>query len=344
LNLGSGTLGGVLGWKIDLVDGSLPALRELSASAEFVGTLLSCPCAASGSTSTSSATFSSRPLEAIRGPVLTTSIAASAHTPYASIKASTYFLTSLKAYGGSVKRIELSGWGDVDDIRRLAECSSPSLSWLDVGKRLTGHNHFHSADSTGPGGASAVVHDVSTRGEFGRELKKKQSAPMVNVVEWATLLSTFPSLTTFHGVRFFYEVSEKVISSSGTGGGIGVASSTTSHGGEAAGTISTLSSAGIAGGIITMADRSRIRKNDEVASMLAWKCKHLRRVDHWEGGGGKVVCIVREGHGHVGANGVHMAGGEPGAKEKERERDGREKVRWEVRRVQKAPTSSGVAL
>ncbi|KAJ7277458.1 hypothetical protein C8J57DRAFT_1309327, partial [Mycena rebaudengoi] len=55
----------------------------------------------------------------------------------------------------------------------------------------------------------------------------------------------------------------------------------------------------------------RVRKNDEVAGVLAWKCVKLKRVDHWEEGGGKVVVLVRDG---------------------ERER-GAEKVRWEIRRV-----------
>jgi hypothetical protein len=61
-------------------------------------------------------------------------------------------------------------------------------------------------------------------------------------------------LTTFHGVHFFYEFSDA-----------------SSH-----------------------SDRSRIKKNDEVASMLAWKCPKLKRVDYWDNSG-KVVILGKDG-------------------------------------------------
>lgn len=105
------------------------------------------------------------------------------------------------------------------------------------------------------------------------------AAPVTNTMEWATLLSELPDLTAVHGIRFFYEVAPP------TG-------ATTSAN-------------------LSMTDRSRMKKNDEVASTLAWKCAKLRRVDHWEEGGGKVIVIVRDG---------------------DREND-KEKIRWEVRRV-----------
>jgi hypothetical protein len=44
-----------------------------------------------------------------------------------------------------------------------------------------------------------------------------------------------------------------------------------------------------------VSDRSRVRKNDEIASVLAWKCPKLRRLDHWEEGSGKVVVLLRDG-------------------------------------------------
>ena len=69
-----------------------------------------------------------------------------------------------------------------------------------------------------------------------------------------------PELATFHGVRFFYEVA------------------------------CTDSSAPT----LSLSDRSRTRKNDEVASVLAWKCPKLRRLDHWEEGSGRVVVLVRD--------------------------------------------------
>ena len=65
---------------------------------------------------------------------------------------------------------------------------------------------------------------------------------------------------------------------------------------------------------MSMMERSRMRKNDEIASVLAWKCKKLRRVDHWEENGNKIIVLLRD-------NGL---GDEPG---------GKDKVRWEVRRV-----------
>ena len=79
-----------------------------------------------------------------------------------------------------------------------------------------------------------------------------------------------PELSTFHGARFFYEVS--------------VTDPTAP---------------------LTLSDRSRVRKNDEVASRLAWKCAKLRRLDHWDEGSGKIIVLLRDG----------------------------EKVRYEVRRV-----------
>lgn len=54
-----------------------------------------------------------------------------------------------------------------------------------------------------------------------------------------------------------------------------------------------------------MSERSRIKKNDEVASVLAWKCPNLRRLDHWDEHVGKVIVLFKDG----------------------------EKAKWEVRRV-----------
>ena len=65
---------------------------------------------------------------------------------------------------------------------------------------------------------------------------------------------------TFHGVRFFYEVTST----------------------DPSGPIST-------------SERSKLRKNEEVASVLAWKCAKLRRLDHWEEGASKVIVLIRDG-------------------------------------------------
>lgn len=95
---------------------SLPRLRELKASKELASAVLRCPCDAPGG----------RPLEIIKGVRLSGSAW------------DQVFLASLKHHGaGVVKRLELAGWNDMDDIRRLVECV-PKLVWLDVGKRSVG--------------------------------------------------------------------------------------------------------------------------------------------------------------------------------------------------------------
>ncbi|KAL0576539.1 hypothetical protein V5O48_005431 [Marasmius crinis-equi] len=191
---------------------SLPRLKEVKACKEVVGAILECPIDDDESTR--------RPLEVIKGVCLSRSSSSSTNT-------NALFLDRLKRFGSdSVKRIELAGWNEMEDIKRLVD-SAPKLAWLDIGKRKNA--------STG-----ACI-SVNT-----------------NVVDWATLLSGLPDLTTFHGVKFFYEAS--------------VASA-------------------------SAADRSRVRKNDESASVLVWKCPKLRRVDHWDDspGIGKVVVLVKDG-------------------------------------------------
>jgi hypothetical protein len=122
---------------------------------------------------------------------------------------------------------------------------------------------------------------AATTGGSGR----KGSGPSSNITEWIDLLSTLPDLSTLHGVKFFYEVPSEPPRSSGD------------HHHSVPMPMSTM-------------ERSRMRKNDEVAGLLAWKCKQLRWVDHWEYGSGKMIHLVRDHHG----------GGE-------------DKVRWEVRRL-----------
>lgn len=63
-----------------------------------------------------------RPLEVIKGVKLS------------GLEWDRKFLTNLTRTGGKVTRIELSGWNEMEDVRRLAECL-PKLTWLDVGKR-----------------------------------------------------------------------------------------------------------------------------------------------------------------------------------------------------------------
>ncbi|KXN84347.1 hypothetical protein AN958_12701 [Leucoagaricus sp. SymC.cos] len=68
-----------------------------------------------------------------------------------------------------------------------------------------------------------------------------------------------------------------------------------------------------------MTDRSRIKKNDGIAGVLAWKCPKLKRVDHWENvgpTGGKVIVLCRDSD-------FAPNGGEGNVN----------KVRWDVRKV-----------
>lgn len=190
-----------------------------------------------------------RPLETIKGIRLSGS-----HPSNADLD--TRFLAALKKHAPQVKRMELLGWNDIHDIARLSD-SAPLLTWLDIGKK-----------GLGPSTKAPPI--------------------AINTVEWATILSAFPNLTTFHGLKFFYEVSPAIINSN------------------------ALTSSG--SNTIALADRSRIRKNDGVASLLAWKCPKLRRLDHWEIGGGKVIILIRDE--------------QPNKSEKDKE-----KVRWEVRRI-----------
>ncbi|KAJ7072852.1 hypothetical protein C8F01DRAFT_1105466 [Mycena amicta] len=187
--------------RLELPPNALPYLKELHCNREVATTVLSCP------------SDFPRPIETLRGMRLAAGASGAA--------ADARFLESLRAFGSGVRRIELSGWNEMDDVRRLAD-AAPGLIWLDVGKRA------------------------------------QRGPPVANAAEWATVLTGLSELTTFHGVRFFYEVS-------------------------AAKEVN-----------LTMADRSRVRKNDEVASVLAWRCPKLRRLDHWEEGGGKVVVLVKD--------------------------------------------------
>lgn len=238
LDIGSGPHGATNS-RLILPDNSLPRLRELRANKEIAAALLECP------------SDTTRPLETIKGVRLAGSTASNSNNTDVDSR----FLSNLKRYGTEVKRIELAGWNEMEDIRRLAECA-PRLAWLDVGKKGS-----------------------SVGGHQGKEKEKTA----VNAVEWATILSTLADLTTFHGVKFFYEVTAHH-----------------AHGGPNAAAATNIS----------MADRSRIRKNDEIAPLLAWKCAKLRRVDHWEEGTGKVIVLIRDGE--------------------------KDKVRWEVRRVKQA--------
>jgi hypothetical protein len=223
------------GGRLVLPYNSLPFLRELRSNQVILNAVLECQC------------DPPRPLETIKGLRWSGSSDPSGDQDRA-------LLANLKKYGKTLKRIELMGWSEMDDIRRLADCI-PGLTWLDVGKKNWGPN---------------------------TPFIKDKFIPVFNTMEWAILLSAFQELTTFHGIRFFYATSDRKTDE------------------------------------MSASDRSRIRKNDEIAFVLAWKCPKLRRLDYWEEGVGRVIVLVRD-------TGANMASGN-GVVD-------REKVKWEVKRV-----------
>jgi hypothetical protein len=204
------------------------------------------------------------------------------------------------------------GWHDMEDVKRLTACI-PNVQHIDVGKRL--------------GGVTANARHVSST-------EKGVAAPATNMVEWAELLATLPDLMNLHGIKFFYEVSS--VASTTTSPSNNNNNNTHSNGR----TPSSVSGPNINRDTISipqlshvskqchsntpmslsMMERSRMRKNDEIAGVLAWKCKKLRRLDHWDESGGKVIVLLRD----------HEHGEEVGLSGKERLTT---KVRWEVRRL-----------
>ncbi|KAJ3809567.1 hypothetical protein F5876DRAFT_89383 [Lentinula aff. lateritia] len=224
-----------------------------------------------------------RPLEMIKGVKLSSS----------EMKNPLFFV-NLRRFGSHVRRVELESWNEMDDIRKLID-SVPKLTWLDLGIKGYGHGR------SGGGGGSYV--------------------PTVNVNEWAALLSSAPELTTFHGIKFFYEISLQA-----------QASLASSYESLSNGSSSSPASSSSSSSIGSSTDRSRIRKNDETASLLAWKCPKLRRVDHWDsdnggGSGGKVIVIMNNSKDVV----KDLKNGE-GKEGRDREKD-KMGPRWEIRRV-----------
>jgi len=268
--------------------GSVPRLREIKASKEVINAILECPC------------DTRRPLEVIKGFKLSGHHSSSATNQIASSRSipDATFLSNLKGYSSTVRKVELAGWHDMEDIRKLTPCI-PNVQHLDIGRRL---------------GAAAQRSASMNAAAFGGPTTSggSSSGPAANIIEWTELLATLPELTTLHGVKFFYEVTSAPIGSSSSSSSSSLSLSTTADSPQPQ-TLQNQSS-------MSMMERSRMRKNDEIASVLAWKCKKLRRVDHWEESGAKVVVLVRDhrdhGHGDDGA----AAGG-------------KDKVRWEVRRV-----------
>ena len=227
---------------IELPDDSLPNLREIKAPKDMVNAVITCP------------STHPRPLETIKGFKLA---GGGNNTSSHRAVSDGIFLGNLRRV--PVRRIEMIGWHDMDDIKRLV-AAIPGVTHLDIGKRI------------------------------GSREKERAVGPVTNMVEWAELLSNLPELIAVHGIKFFYEVAA-----------VGVAGSISAAGPTCIGEhLNNRSDHGV-GAIpgktlqLSMMERSRMRKNDEIAGVLAWKCSKLRRVDHWEcSEGGKVVVLLRD--------------------------------------------------
>ncbi|TFY62090.1 hypothetical protein EVJ58_g4085 [Rhodofomes roseus] len=235
---------------ICLPDETLPKLKELKASREMANAILACPVLPTVTHP------EGRPLETLKGLKLAG-------------PGGDAFVANLRAFGQTVKRIELLGYTDMDEIRKLSD-AAPQLTWLDVGKRIDGH------------GAAGAAMGVDRAG-------RPAPAIATNFAEWASVLAHFPSLATFHGARFFYEIAPSALAQPSA-----AFVHNSSSGPHAMATI-PLAPSERTRLPITPSDRSRMRKNEEVAATLAWKCQKLRRLDHWEEGTGRVVILLRDG-------------------------------------------------
>ena len=212
-------------------------------------------------------------------------------TPLTSTQLAPFRMPSSKTKAINVRTIELSGWHDTEEIRKLIP-SIPNVQYLDLGKKL---------------GAMARRNGHTERGGP----SSNPGLPASNITEgMIDLLSTLPELSTLHGVKFFYE-----LSSAPTDAWVSTCDTSTSA--LAMACVNSTRQSHTAQ--MSVMERSRMRKNDEIAGVLAWKCGKLRWVDHWDEGSSKIIQLLRD-------NDVLQTddGGTPG---------GKDKVRWEVRRV-----------
>ncbi|KAG6370560.1 hypothetical protein JVT61DRAFT_11354 [Boletus reticuloceps] len=220
-----------------LSQNALPKLRELRCNKTIATAILSCP------------TNSPRPLEVLKGITLS------------GVDWDSAFFASLRRCKGTVRRIELAGWNDLDDIKRLVDCV-PRLTWLEVNK----HRRAHESTEQAPRSRAARRNEMSSG--MVAAAHNAGLGVATNVTEWATVLSSLTELTTFIGVKFFYEVSTLTLATLATSSPMSLSAS----------------------------EFSRVRKNDQVAGVLGNKCPRLRRLDHWEESGGRVIVLSRDGN------------------------------------------------
>ncbi|KAJ2917923.1 hypothetical protein MD484_g2482, partial [Candolleomyces efflorescens] len=288
---------GVYSANFHLRPDSLPRLRELTSTKVVINAILGC--------SLSNGESTLRPIETVKGFNLSGMLAIGDGK-----HVDTELLHNLKKHSSTLHRVELGGWHDMDDIKKLAS-SLPGLTYLDLGKRL----------------------NVNTNRDRGGVV-----GPVTNFEEWLEVLLTLPELRALHGVKFFYEIStHNIPNSSSVGNPASLSTTSTSspgtlHAQQTAGTIpgDSVVAAKIQSQMSLM-DRSRMKKNDWTASMLVWRCPKLRRVDYWEDGTSRIIVLTR-GPGSSasvggGASGDQAVEGEMGTVRES------SKVRWEVRRL-----------
>jgi len=197
------------------------------------------------------------------------------------------------------------GWTEMEDVRKVAECV-PGVRWLDVGKKVGSADVGSSVTTLGLG-PEREHRDLER--EKDRDWNRSGMPPVTNPVEWANVLNEMPELEEMRGIRFFYEVPMSPLHQSAPspfssfhhshlhGGGGRESPSTSSPGSSfsaSSTTTTTISSLPCPLPMLSAAEQSRMKKNDEIASMLVWKCPKLRRVDHWQEGMGKVVLLGQD--------------------------------------------------
>lgn len=297
---------------VDLPPNSLPRLREVEARQAVLNAILDSSCIAEGGQFL-------RPLEVVKGFSLS---GTQPNSPPANLRLDQILMSHLARHSSTIKRVELAGWHDMDDVKSLAK-SIPGVNYLDLGKRL-------GVGSRDPGRFSAP------------------SAPVTNIEEWLDVLEGLTELKALHGIKFFYEVSALNAPSGPTliagttslaSAGSSTANSTLAGDSSALG----LKPFGNSNDHMSLMDRSRTKKNDWMASMLVWRCPKLRRVDHWDPSESKVIVLTRTKVSPSKPSGIS------GGKEVERSgfADGdhggansRETVmvKWDVRRVRREAT------
>lgn len=263
-------------YSLALKSGSLPNLKELHADKGIISSILD------------TSFDEPQKLEVVKGFKLS-----GIHAMVDGKHADTPLFHNLKRHSRTIRRVELAGWNDMDDIRKLAS-SLPNVAHLDVGKRL----------GANPGRAAA------------------QGGPVTNFEEWLEVLDKLPELSALHGVKFFYEISSaNLLSPVNNNPNLSTPSSYSTATGSAA-------DSAVAAKInnqMSLMDRSRIKKNDWTASMLVWRCPKLRRVDHWDDGTSRAIVLTR--------GPVTALAADPSAESGDVAAKENNKVRWEVRRM-----------